>query len=219
MLWHDKQEEYQHIETIYPVIQKVIIKIESLLEFTPERELHFCMYSSNKDAQNQLNRPINRTMLMAPLSSPDKSLIVLQSPAVDQWNGDINRMNRHIAHEVCHQFINEKSSSQKSLGDNNANLNTPPWFNEGLAEVISHKVANIPIKRFDIPGDVDFELLDEDLENLFADIRTHAFGIATSIVNHLIQFHGVKYIFDNCMQIKKIYNKTNAADAKSRAAD
>jgi hypothetical protein len=204
ILWHDVKETSKDVQKICDVIKEAIEEPSHLLGFIHRRVLHFCMYRTNSMAKKQLNRAVNGTILMAPLSTLENSLIIFHSPSVNPINGDKKRMKRHLIHEVCHQFINEKSDSTKELGDNNKNLYTPPWFNEGLSELIAHTIMQQPIVKKCIQRDLDLNELNKDLESLFSEKRNNAFEQAITIVNHLAQSHGIKYIFNNCLKINNI---------------
>lgn len=196
-LWHSAEEPCDHIEFFCDLIGHSLQQIFTLLEFQPRRELHCCLYHSNQEAQSQLNREIDGTMLLAPYSDLQKGMVVLQSPDIDKKNHQAQRMLRHITHEITHLLLYDKTGSEKVLGDGNINLNLPSWFSEGFAEVIALNVSNQPLPAPMQNESIDFEKMNNDLDDLCAENRSNAFKMATSVVYEFIIEHGIQFVFDN----------------------
>ena len=60
------------------------------------------------------------------------SLIIVQNAMADSMNGDLQRMRRVLAHEICHLFVRGKSCSSSFLGDGLKDMKVRPWIDEGF---------------------------------------------------------------------------------------
>lgn len=163
------------------------------LNFSPKRLVCFCMFHSREAMTSALGRDVPVGMLMTPWMSQRESVIVFQSPAIDQMNGDPKRMLRHLAHEVVHALVAEVTHSEKLLGDDNNDMRIKPWQDEGLAEVVAalvsdrREIIEASIQSAALRNSTEsdgFSLgkLDEQLVDIHSPERGDAFRVATGLV-------------------------------------
>jgi len=178
--------------------------LRDALDFRPVRSLHVCLYHSHEEAVSSLRRDVPGNMAMAPFSTEEASLIVIQSPACHPMNGDRTRMRRLLVHELCHVFVREKTGSVAMLGDDLRDLRIRPWLDEGLAEVLSRRAVG---RESPCPGsgtgdeDWSLEEIDRHLCDLGSARRSEAFARAEQRVRDVTLHAGARWVFEHLVDV------------------
>lgn len=204
-LWHSKDEQKSQIQLIIDAGVYALEYIGSTLKFKNLRNIEICLYHSNHQAVLSLNRQITGSMAMTPYATDKGGLIIVQSATADPINGDLQRMRRILAHEVCHLIVREKSGSSSVLGDGLKNMKVRPWIDEGLAEYLSWrcigKENSILTKDFECIGDLDeIDLL---LNDFSSDRRGAAFQTSNCLVEYFIGELGLLKFFESMPDLSK----------------
>ncbi len=198
-LWHSKDELKSQIQLIIDAGVYAFEYVCSKLKFKNLRKIEICLYHSNNQAVSSLNRHITGSMAMAPYSTDKGGLIIVQSATVDPMNGDLQRMRRILAHEICHLFVREKSGSSSVLGDSLKDMKVRPWIDEGLAEYLSWRC--IGKKNSILPEDVeyigDLDEVDLLLNDFSSDRRASAFHTSSRLVEYFIGEFGILNFFES----------------------
>ena len=222
-LWYSEDELKSQIELIIEAIEYALDYVRSKFNFKNLRKIEICLYHSNHQAISSLNRNITGSMAMAPFSTDQGGLVIVQSTAADPVNGNLQRMRRILAHEICHLFIREKSGSSQCLGDGLKNLKVRPYLDEGLAEYLSWRSIG---KRNPIL-DEDFECIDnlEEVDYFLNDLssykRVQAFYTSSCLVEFYINELGLLTFFESMKKLSEIIEPPTiafTATAKSRRA-
>jgi len=139
-------------------------------------------------------------MLLAPLHTPELALVALQAPSVDSRNGDARRMRRHLAHELAHVFVAERTASVKRLGDGNRGMRVQSWVDEGFAENVAaalddeRQVVDAALARSARTTMTD-DTLAAAFDDLASTTRDDAFAVATARMWRAVQAHGFRFVF------------------------
>ncbi len=187
------------VEPCELLLDPAISQIEHELNLVLSCKLDVVIYADNAHARSALERDIPANMLMTPLQSPARSIVVVQSARADPANGDAERMRRHLTHEFAHVAAALKTGSEKRLGDGNANMRLASWVNEGFACVVSG-LLNGRKDKLDQALSVESQLIrniDTALDDLNGELRSLAFSVATARVWRTVQSHGLRYVFAN----------------------
>lgn len=203
---YEQNEAESNIELIIDAASYALNEIGSRLKFKNLRKIEICIYHSNEQAVESLARNIPGNFAMAPFSNDKEGLVIVQNVATDAMNGDLQRMRRIFAHEICHLFVREKSGSTQCLGDGLKDLNVRPWLDEGLAEYLSWRSVG---KRNPLL-DEDFEFIDslEEVDNFLNDFdsdrRMQAFYTASCLVEVYIRDLGLLAFFESMIKLSEI---------------
>jgi hypothetical protein len=204
-LWHADNELKSHIELIIDAASYALDYASDSLKFKSLRKIEICVYHSNDQAVSSLSRRIPGNMAMAPFSNDKGSLIIVQNPLADPMNGDLIRMRRILAHEICHLFVREKSGSSSCLGDGLKNMKVRPWIDEGLAEYLSWNCVekSNPIFQEQFEYIEDLNEVDLLLNDFGSDRRMSAFFTSASLVGLLIGELGLLNFFDSMIKLSE----------------
>jgi hypothetical protein len=210
-IWSSPNEQLKNVNFIATIINESLQKLKEKFNISINKKLYFCIYFSNKEAQEELQRNISSTMLMLPFTSNEESLIICHSPEIHPSNADRQNMLRHLTHEIMHAYNYEVTESTCILGENMMNVKIPSWLNEGIAETVTAEVINDNsilskyenlIHSFD--GILTNAQLDEYINDLNSDKRKLAFAFATIKVNKLLQNSNIWNVLRN--NYKTIYH-------------
>lgn len=222
-LWHSKDELKSQIQLVIDAGGYAFEYVCSRLKFKNLRSIEICLYHSNHQAVSSLQRQITGNMAMAPYATDKCGLIIVQSATADSINGDLQRMRRILAHEICHLFVREKSGSASVLGDGLKDMKVRPWIDEGLAEYLSWrcigKENSLSAEDVECIGDLDeADLL---LNDFSSDRRVSAFYTATHLVEFYIGELGLLNFFESMTKLSETAELPTfacTATAKSRRA-
>src|SRR5688572_2116457 len=128
--------------SVVALVEDSRARVDALLAMRPRRALHVVVYATNAEACAALDRSLSPTALLAPLHTPDRALVALQSAEADPRNGDPARMIRHVCHELAHVASYERTGSVKRLGDGDRGMRIAPWIDEGFAECVAIAAAD-----------------------------------------------------------------------------
>ncbi|MBN2144376.1 MAG: hypothetical protein JW774_07125 [Candidatus Aureabacteria bacterium] len=195
-IWFSPTENKDNILFLSGIIEDALSGVETLLNYSLNRNSHVCLYATNAEAIQATKRNFNSSMLLAPFSSQTDSLIICQSENPKFQSRD-NNFKRHLVHEIAHAFLYELSGSEKILGDNNIQMNIPAWFNEGFAECVSNKIMGNKFKTKSFDIDFGRDALNDHLNDINSPKRPAAFDYATGIVESFIIRNGHEYVFKN----------------------
>lgn len=204
-LWHSKDELNSQIQLIADAGAYALEYVCSKLRFKKIRNIEICLYHSNHQAVLSLNRQITGSMAMAPYATDKSGLIIVQSATADPMNGDLQRMRRILAHEICHLFVREKSGSSSVLGDGLKDMKVRPWVDEGLAEYLSWRCIGKenPILRRDFEYIRDLDEVDLFLNDFSSDRRGAAFHTSSCLVEYFIGKIGLLKFFESMADLSK----------------
>jgi hypothetical protein len=222
-VWHEQNEAKFHIELIIDAASYALDKIRSRLNFKNLRKIEICLYHSNEQAVRSLNRNIPGNMAMAPYSTDKGGLIIVQSATADSMNGNLQRMRRIFAHEICHLFVGEKSGSSSVIGDGLKEMKVRPWLDEGLAEYLSWRCIGKrnPVLDEDLEYIDNLDNVDQLLNDFNSDRRMSAFYTATHLVEFYIRELGLLNFFESMTKLSETTELPTfafTATAKSRRA-
>jgi hypothetical protein len=222
-LWHSHNEPKSHIELIIEAASYALDQICNRLRFKNLRKIEICLYHSNEQAVSSLDRRIPGNMAMAPYSTNKGSLIIVQNAMADSMNGDLQRMRRVLAHEICHLFVREKSCSSSFLGDGLKDMKVRPWIDEGLAEYLSWRCIGKrnPILQNHFEYINNLDEVDRFLNDFNADERTAAFYTSTRLVESFIKELGLINFFESMTKLSEtgqLPTVAFTATSKSRRA-
>lgn len=193
-IWYSPTENKPVIIYLKDLLQDSLNHIKELLKYSLKRKLHLCLFKTNQEAKESLKRDIPPTMLMAPFSSELDILIICQSENPHLQSRSIT-FKRHLIHEIIHAFVYDYSDSKKILGDGNKEMKVPTWFNEGLAECVSHKMIGKEIIVKPLVSIDELNSIDAYLNDLNNPGRELAFVQATGLVESFIKQDGSEYVF------------------------
>nr|NJM04599.1 hypothetical protein [Desulfobacula sp.] len=144
-------------------------------------------------------------MAMAPYSTDKCGLIIVQSAVADPMNGDLQRMRRILAHELCHLLVREKSGSSQCLGDGLKDLKVRPCLDEGIAEYLSWRSIGKknPILDKDFECIENLEEVDCFLNDFSSDKRIQAFYTSTRLVEFYIRELGLLTFFQSMTDLSE----------------
>lgn len=198
-LWHEKNETKPHIDLIIDAASFALTQLFNKLRFKNKRSIGICLYHSNKQAVSCLDRRIPGNMAMAPYSTDKGGLIIVQNPIADPINGDLLRMRRVLAHEICHLFVREKSGSKSFLGDGLKDMQIRPWLDEGFAEYLSWLCIGKrnPILHESWECIENLDEVDRFLNDLSSEKRELAFYTSSCHVQYLIGEFGIINFFES----------------------
>lgn len=204
-LWHSEDELKFQIELVIEAVEYALDYVRSNLNYRNLRKIEICLYHSNTQAVSSLNRNITSSMAMAPYSTDQCGLVIVQSAAVDPLNGNFQRMRRILVHEICHLFVREKSGSSQCLGDGLKDLKVRPWLDEGLAEYLSWRSIGKrnPILDEDFAGIANLDEVDYFLNDFSSDRRTQAFYTSCCLVEFYIRELGLLTFFESMTALSK----------------
>jgi hypothetical protein len=204
-LWHSEDELKSQIDLIIEAGEYALDYVRSKLNFKNLRKIEICLYHSNHQAVSSLNRNIAGSMAMAPYSTDHGGLIIVQSSVADPVNGNLQRMRRILAHEICHLFVREKSGSSQCIGDGLKDLKVRPCLDEGLAEYLSWRSIGKmnPIWNENFECIDNLEEVDPLLNDFTSDRRIQAFYTSTRLVEFYIREFGLLTFFDSMADLSK----------------
>jgi len=187
-LWHSEDECKYQIELIIEAGEYAFDYVCSKLNFKNLRNIEICLYHSNHQAVSSLKRKITGNMAMAPYSTDQGGLVIVQSAASDPMNGDLQRLRRILTHEICHLFVREKSGSSSVLGDGLKDMKVRPWVDEGFAEYLSWRCIGKENSIFQEDAEYidDLDEVDQLLNDFNSDRRGVAFYTSSRLVEYFI---------------------------------
>ena len=150
-----------------------------------------------------LDRKVPGNMAMAPYATDKGGLIIVQNANADSINGNLQRMRRVLAHEICHLFVREKSGSSQCLGDELKDLKVRPCLDEGLAEYISWRCIGErnPMLNEDFECIDNLDSADQILNDFNSDKRISAFYTSTCLVEFFISELGLHNFFESMTKL------------------
>jgi hypothetical protein len=204
-LWHSANELKSQINLIIEAGEYALDYVRRRLNFKNLRKIEICLYHSNHQAVSSLNRNITSSMAMAPYSTDQDGLVIIQSAAADPVNGNLQRMRRVLAHEICHLFVREKSGSSQCLGDGLKDLKVRPCLDEGLAEYLSWRSIGKrnPILNEEFECIDNLEKVDYFLNDFSSDMRAQAFYTSSHLVEFYIREFGLLTFFESMTDLSK----------------
>jgi hypothetical protein len=177
---HSCFEKPEYIKEITNTIDDCVAAFCKILKIEKDYRLNFVIYNSKIDFEIVAKRKISPSSLMVLFSDQVESTIGLFSCILDERNNDMNRMRRHIVHEIMHVWISIKTDSKRELGDQLRWLKIPNWIDEGLSEYVSLILMNRKSEVVIMNGD---SIADEKTKLGEID-SSQKYKIATSLVSN-----------------------------------
>lgn len=183
--YHHEFESKKNIEFLENCIFVALEETKKMLGYKPNRALIFCAFRSVRDYQKTFGKTVPNNMLTLAYCDNNFSLVTLFSPVTNLQNADKKRMIRHLAHEITHAFIYEKT---ESVFYPTKRINVENWVDEGFAEIVASKVCGKPeiIKDYLFTAEkhktIEPKKLNEYLDDFDSPMRQIAFACSAKLV-------------------------------------